>query len=127
MNSDLGSFDGWFKMSMKFPGICLKCKKKINLGEMGYWSRKKKSVLHEKCYEQVFKILEGQRMRTPVVLKNKRCYICQSKIDFDTEPISSLMNLNSEVEDDVMFCSICLTNFNLDIYNQYKKIIREQI
>ncbi|MBA3749866.1 MAG: hypothetical protein H0X03_03050 [Nitrosopumilus sp.] len=51
---DILSNKDWIKISIKFSGVCLSCKKKLNSGEYGYWSRIAKSILHESCYNSVF-------------------------------------------------------------------------
>jgi hypothetical protein len=38
----------WRKIPMKFPGICIVCKKKIATNEIGLWS-KGLGVKHEQC------------------------------------------------------------------------------
>ncbi len=40
----------WRKISMKFPGTCIVCKKKIEVNEIGLWA-KGLGVKHEKCAE----------------------------------------------------------------------------
>jgi hypothetical protein len=48
------SANDWIKISIKFSGICVNCKKRINSGDYGYWSRISKSILHESCYDSLF-------------------------------------------------------------------------
>jgi uncharacterized protein YlaI len=52
--SDFLSIADWIKISIKFSGLCLHCKKRINSGEYGYWSRASKSVLHDQCYNSLY-------------------------------------------------------------------------
>jgi len=40
----------WRKISMKFPGTCVVCNKKIEINELGLWA-KGLGVKHEKCAE----------------------------------------------------------------------------
>ena len=40
----------WHKISMKFPGTCIVCNKKIEANETGLWA-KGLGVKHEKCAE----------------------------------------------------------------------------
>ncbi len=40
----------WRKISMKFPGTCIVCNKKIEVNELGLWA-KGLGVKHEKCAE----------------------------------------------------------------------------
>ena len=51
---DILSIDDWIKISIKFSGVCLNCKKRLNSGDYGYWSRVSKSILHELCYNSLF-------------------------------------------------------------------------
>ncbi len=53
-NEDILSINDWIKISIRFSGICLKCKQRLNSGEYGYWSRISKSILHEFCYNSLF-------------------------------------------------------------------------
>ena len=43
----------WIKISRKYSGVCLKCKKKLESGHYGYWSRSSKSILHENCFNDL--------------------------------------------------------------------------
>ncbi len=49
----LSATGDWIKISIKFSGVCLYCKKRLNSGEYGYWSKGSKSVLHESCYDSL--------------------------------------------------------------------------
>ena len=40
----------WRKISMKFPGKCIVCNKKLEVNEIGLWA-KGEGVKHEKCGE----------------------------------------------------------------------------
>lgn len=51
---DVLSVNDWIKISIKFSGSCSICKKKIDRGSYGYWSRVSKSILHESCYDSVY-------------------------------------------------------------------------
>jgi hypothetical protein len=53
-NEDILSINDWIKISIRFSGICLNCKQRLNSGEYGYWSRISKSILHESCYNSLF-------------------------------------------------------------------------
>ena len=48
------SINDWIKISIKFSGTCINCKKRLNSGDYGYWSRTSKSILHESCYNSLF-------------------------------------------------------------------------
>lgn len=52
-NEDILSFKDWIKISIRFPGSCLKCKKRLLSGEYGYWSKSSKAILHEQCYDSM--------------------------------------------------------------------------
>lgn len=54
MDKDVLSTNDWIKISIKFSGLCSSCKKKLNSGEYGYWSKLSKSVLHQSCYDSLF-------------------------------------------------------------------------
>jgi hypothetical protein len=54
MDKDALSANDWIKISIKFSGLCSSCKKKLNSGEYGYWSKLSKSVLHQSCYDSLF-------------------------------------------------------------------------
>ena len=54
MDKDVLSTNDWIKISIKFSGLCLNCKKKLDSGEYGYWSKLSKSVLHQSCYDSLF-------------------------------------------------------------------------
>lgn len=129
MASDLSSFYDWLKISIKFSGICLNCKKKVNSGDIGYWSRKKKGVMHETCYEQVFQGITKPEEKSLITFKNTKCYICNSKINFNEDPVLSLINLPIayKINDDIKFCSNCLMNFNKNIFSQYKQIFNRKV
>ncbi len=49
----LSATGDWMKISIKFSGVCLHCKKRLNSGEYGYWSKGSKSILHETCYDSL--------------------------------------------------------------------------
>jgi hypothetical protein len=51
---DVLSIRDWIKISIKFSGTCMNCKKRLNSGDYGYWSRTSKSILHESCYNSLF-------------------------------------------------------------------------
>ena len=49
----LSTTGDWIKISIKFSGVCLHCKKRLNSGEYGYWSKGSRSILHETCYDSM--------------------------------------------------------------------------
>jgi hypothetical protein len=49
----LSATGDWIKISIKFSGVCLHCKKRLTSGEYGYWSKGSKSILHETCYDSL--------------------------------------------------------------------------
>ena len=61
----LSATDDWIKISIKFSGICLHCKKRLNSGEYGYWSKGSKSILHETCYDSMLLPLSVKKESSP--------------------------------------------------------------
>jgi hypothetical protein len=47
-------YDDWIRISIRFSGFCLYCKKRLNSGEYGYWSKSSKSIIHEPCFDALF-------------------------------------------------------------------------
>ncbi len=41
------------RISIRYSGACAKCKKKLESGHYGYWSRSSKSILHENCFDDL--------------------------------------------------------------------------
>jgi hypothetical protein len=130
----------WIKMTMKFPGFCLICKKRIKSAEVGYWSKSIKSILHEDCYDNsdlharnnqnslVNKKGQNQKNGDNLLAdfitqgKNKiKCFICGSKIDFQDSLILTLLKLEKNVNNiETIFCSTCLTCSDPHILKEYK-------
>ncbi len=143
MHKDVLSINDWIKISIKFSGLCLNCKKKIDSGEYGYWSRLSKSVLHQSCYDSLFL---PQRLQsspsspssTPkemsldnVVKKRDRkikCFICSRYVDFNNELMKSLSGLCEKYNSnsDIIYCNYCLEGFNNDVYESYKGRFMDQ-
>lgn len=142
MRDDIFSSGDWMKIKIKFSGICLNCKQKINAGDLGYWSRNAKSILHDNCYLKLTKIdqtnyLEGNRgnnrkhMETKIEYntvattltehKTDLCFICDNPVDLHDPLIVELIN----VEDmgghiRSLYCALCLKGFNSSIFEDYK-------
>jgi hypothetical protein len=51
---DILSIKDWIKIFIKFSGTCSNCKKRIDNGIYGYWSKSSKSILHESCFVSLF-------------------------------------------------------------------------
>jgi hypothetical protein len=131
----------WIKMSIKFAGFCIICKQKINPAEMGYWSREAKSILHQDCYSlsglHTKKIKNPQNSRTDPSQKNgdilmtefitqrenkEKCFICGNRVNFHDNLILTLLKLERNINAlDTIFCSTCLTCFDLPRYEEYKR------
>ncbi len=149
---DILSIDDWIKISIRFSGSCLICKKKLLSGEYGYWSKKFKSILHEACYDKMFKTKTSNEMMAlskgnqsinsqinliengliDFVNKNNnkiKCFICKNKIDFNDQLIISLLKMCNKNYDnlDTLYCSNCLRNFDIDTANKYEKHFLDQI
>ena len=130
----------WIKMTVKYPGFCLICKKRINGAEVGYWSRTAKSILHADCYD--LSVLNDKKNQA--LLHNKtdqgkkkgynllpdfitqrqnkeRCFICGNRIDFHESLILTLLKLERNISAlETFFCSTCLSRSDLDIFEDYK-------
>jgi hypothetical protein len=142
MDKDALLINDWVKISIKFSGLCLNCKKKIDSGEYGYWSRLSKSVLHQSCYDSLFlpqrlpsssSSSSSPSSSTPkeahsdsIVKKRDRktkCFICSGQVDFDNELMKSLSGLCEKYDSnsDIIYCNRCLDGFNNDVYAEYKR------
>jgi hypothetical protein len=130
----------WLKMTIKYPGLCLICKKRVSPAEVGYWSRTAKSILHEDCYElTVFKAKKkqgvfnnktnqskkmGEELLSDFITKRQnkeKCFICGSKIDFHESLILTLLKLERNVSTlESFFCSTCLSRSDPLIFEEYK-------
>ena len=144
MDKDALSINDWIKISIKFSGLCLNCKKKIDSGEYGYWSRLSKSVLHQSCYNSLFlpqrlpffsssSSISSSSSSTPKEVysdsivkkrdKKTKCFICSGQVDFNNELIKSLSGLCEKYDSnsDIIYCNHCLDGFNNDVYENYKR------
>ena len=150
MDKDALSINDWIKISIKFSGLCLSCKKKIDSGEYGYWSRLSKSVLHQSCYDSLFipqrlpssqsfpststsPSLFSPSSPTPKEVhsdsiakkrdKKTKCFICSRYVDFNNELMESLSGLCEKYDSnsDIIYCNHCLDGFNNDVYAEYKR------
>lgn len=72
----------WRKMPMKFPGICVVCKKKIEINEIGMWA-KGLGVKHVACAE----VLE---LRCIICGNSAGCPKCEFRDDCDLSKVSQL-------------------------------------
>ena len=131
----------WIKMSIKFAGFCIICKQKINPAEVGYWSREAKSILHQDCYNlsslHTKKTKNSLNSKTDLTQKNgdllleefithrenkEKCFICGNRVNFHDNLIMTLLKLERNISTlDTIFCSTCLTCFDLLIYEEYKR------
>ena len=137
----------WIKMSMKFPGFCLICKQRINSAEVGYWSRTAKSILHQDCYNlsglHTKKIKNSFNRKTILGQKNEdnlltefitqrenkeKCFICSNRINFHDNLIMTLLKLETNISTlDTIFCSACLTCYDLHIFEEYKRAFSKKL
>ena len=72
----------WRKISMKFPGTCIVCNKKIEANEIGLWA-KGLGVKHEKC-------AEVKELQCIVCGSPAGCQQCEFQDDCDLETVSQL-------------------------------------
>ena len=95
----------WRKMPMKFPGICVVCKKKIEINEVGFWA-KGLGVKHLTCAEVV-------ELRCLVCGGPAGCAKCEFKDDCDLSIVSQLC-----------ICKKC-SNFN-EPFTTYQKTVSKK-
>jgi hypothetical protein len=147
MNKDPLLARDWIKMSIKFAGFCIICKQKINPSEVGYWSREAKSILHQDCYNlsslHTKKIKNSLNSKTDLTQKNgdilleefithrenkEKCFICGNRVNFHDNLIMTLLKLERNISTlDTIFCSTCLTCFDLLIYEEYKRAFSNKL
>ncbi len=72
----------WRKISMKFPGTCIVCNKKIEVNELGLWA-KGLGVKHEKC-------AEVNELTCIVCGGSAGCSKCEYADDCDLKTVSQL-------------------------------------
>ena len=89
-------------MSMKFPGTCIVCKKKIEINETGLWA-KGIGVKHQACADVV-------ELRCAVCGGPAGCSKCEFADDCDLSKVSQLC-----------ICKKC--NDNKDVFVAYQKAI----
>jgi hypothetical protein len=147
MNKDPLLARDWIKMSIKFAGFCIICKQKINPAEVGYWSREAKSILHQDCYNlsnlHTKKTKNSLNSKTDLTQKNgdlllvefithrenkEKCFICGNRVNFHDNLIMTLLKLERNISTlDTIFCSTCLTCFDLLIYEEYKRAFSNKL
>jgi hypothetical protein len=146
-DDDLLSLGDWIKIKIKFSGVCLNCKEKISTGEFGYWSRKAKAIVHDKCYLQLIrpsqqKVEEGNREKdrkqvskknnpdSPIfeLPDNAQCYICNNHVDINDPLFIELFKIkDKEIDVGTFYCAICLKGFDTAIFNEYKTSFQRKI
>jgi len=72
----------WRKIAMKFEGTCIVCNEKINVNEIGLWS-KGLGVKHEKC-------VETEDLKCIVCEGSAGCSQCEFQDDCDRSVVSQL-------------------------------------
>ena len=137
----------WLKMTIKFPGFCLICKKRIKSAEVGYWSRTAKSILHEDCYDlSGLHAKKNQDSLNNNLVQNKnkgdsllaefitqrenkeKCFICGSKIDFQESLVLTLLKLERNISTlETIFCSMCLSRSDLYIFEEYRHAFSKKL
>jgi hypothetical protein len=147
MNKDPLLARDWIKMSIKFAGFCIICKQKIHPAEVGYWSREAKSILHQDCYNlsslHTKKIKNSLNSKTDLTQKNgdilleefithrenkEKCFICGNRVNFHDNLIMTLLKLERNISTlDTIFCSTCLTCFDLLTYEEYKRAFSNKL
>ena len=83
----------WRKISMKFPGKCIVCNKKLEVNEIGLWA-KGEGVKHEKCGE----------------VKELKCIVCGNRAGCPKCEFSSDCDLN--LVSQLCICKNCLEKSN---------------
>jgi hypothetical protein len=92
----------WRTMFMKFPGTCIVCKKKIEINEIGLWS-KGIGVKHQACADVA-------ELKCAVCGGPAGCPKCEFAVDCDLSKVSQLC-----------ICKKC--NDSKDSFTLYQKAI----
>jgi hypothetical protein len=146
MHDNIFSSGDWLKIKIKFSGVCLNCKQKINAGDFGYWSRNIKSIVHASCYLESNKI---DQVANPVAnrheiglsigdknddtttlrqLKNEACFICNKSVNFNDPLIIELIKVKDKSDQlKSWYCVDCLKGFNTIVYEAYKTSFNRKI
>ena len=77
----------WVRLNMRFPGTCLECGKRINLGEQGLWARGV-GVKHVECAER--SAGQGPDIACAVCAGPAGCSTCELADSCDTKKVSQL-------------------------------------
>ncbi|VFJ15066.1 conserved protein of unknown function [Candidatus Nitrosocosmicus franklandus] len=147
VGNDLFSSGDWIKIKVKFSGLCQNCKKRLSIGDLGYWSKASRAIVHEDCYLQS-KTPDGPETQGGTRIKNKtqtsqedrsdrtylelfkdaRCYICNKPVDANDPLIMELFNIGGKKDHGgVFYCGNCLKGFNKDILNDYRTSFQRKI
>ena len=95
----------WRKISMKFPGTCIVCNKKIEANEIGLWAQGL-GVKHENC-------AEIKELKCIVCGASAGCSQCEYNEDCDLEEVSQLC-----------ICKKC--NETEDSFNSYQISVKKK-
>ena len=95
----------WRKISMKFPGTCIVCNKKIEANEIGLWA-KGLGVKHEKC-------AKTNELTCIICGRPAGCPQCEYSDDCDIELVSSLC-----------ICRKC--NSTENVFHDYQKSVKKK-
>lgn len=85
----------WRKILMKYPGECVVCKQKIEVGRPVLWA-KGEGVKHESCVPQTMEI------PCAVCGKGAGCSECEVRDDCDLERVSQMCICRACSEDDAL-------------------------
>lgn len=146
MHDNIFSSGDWLKIKIKFSGVCLNCKQKINAGDFGYWSRNVKSIVHDRCYLESNKIDQvanpvanrheiglsiGDKNDDTTTLrqrKNEACFICNKSVNFNNPLIIELIKVKDKSDQlKSWYCVDCLKGFNTIVYEAYKTSFNRKI
>lgn len=95
----------WIRLSMKFPGTCIVCNGKIDVNQIGLWS-KGIGVKHEKC-------TEIKEIKCAICGGMAGCSSCEYHEDCNIEKVSELC-----------ICKKCIANN--DPYSSYLIAIKKK-
>ena len=146
MHDNIFSSGDWLKIKMKFSGVCLNCKQKINAGDFGYWSRNAKSIVHANCYLESKKI---DQMANPIgnrrdigldtvdknddtgtlrLHKNEICFICNKSVNLNDPLIVELIKAEERsYQLKSLYCAHCLKEFDTRVFEEYKTSFKRKI
>jgi len=90
----------WIKIPMKFPGTCIICNEKIEINEIGLWS-KGVGVKHEKCAK----------------INELQCIVCGSPAGCQQCEFQDICDISNVSQ----FCICKKCSDEKDAFNSYQK------